>query len=75
MVGSILHTQQVIVGPSIQVSIFSTDVAVAGISWLALAAEHGVREDAQVDTVGVFVAVVAPILARVTRLADLKKGR
>ena len=73
VVGSVLHTQQLCVGPSIQVSILSTDVAIASISWLALAAEHGIREDAQVHAVGIFIAVVAPVLARITRLADLKE--
>ena len=72
VVCSVRHTQQLCVGPSIQVSVFSTDVAIASISWLALAAEHGIREDAQVDTVGIFIAVVAPVLARITRLTDLK---
>ena len=73
VVGSVLHTQQVSVGPSIQVSVLATDQAIPGVSWPALAAEHGVGEDAQVDAFCIFIAVMGTILARVTRRADLMK--
>lgn len=73
VVGGVLHTDEVGVGPSIQVAVLSADTTIPGIPWLALAAEHGLGVDAQVDAVCVFMAVVATILARVTRFANLKK--
>lgn len=73
VVGGVLHTMQVSVGPSVQVTILSANTAISGISWPALAAEHGFREDAQVDAVCIFMAVVATILARITGFANLKK--
>lgn len=72
VVGGVLHTHQVSVGPSIQVTVLSTNMAISSIPWLALAAEHGLREDTQVDAVCIFMTVVATILARVTRFAHLK---
>lgn len=73
VVGGVFHTQQVCVGPSVQVSVLSANTTIPGIPWLALAAEHGLREDAQVDAVCIFMAVVATILTRVTGFANLKK--
>lgn len=73
VVGSILHTQQVHVWPAIQVTVLSTNTAIPSITWLALATEHGLREDAQVDAVCIFIAVMASIPTRVTRCAHLKK--
>lgn len=72
VVGGVLHTHQVGVGPSIQVTVLSTNMAISSIPWLALTAKHGLREDAQVDAVCIFMTVVATILARVTRFAHLK---
>lgn len=66
VVGGVCNTQKVTVRPAIQVSVLPTDVPIASIARLALTAVHGVREDAQVDAVGMFVAVVSPVLARVT---------
>lgn len=74
VVGSILHTQQVSIGPSIQISVFSANMAIPSIPWLALTSEHGFGVDAQVDTVCIFIAVVATILARVTGCANLKRN-
>lgn len=73
VVGGILHTDQVSVGPSIQVSVLSTNIAVPSISWPALAAEHRLGEDAQVDAVCILMTIVATILARVTGFANLKE--
>ena len=72
VVGGVFHTEQVRVGPSVQVRVFSTDVSVPGVARPAFTSEHGRREEAQVDAVGVLVAVVAAVLARVTRNANLK---
>lgn len=71
VVGGILHAQQVSVGPSVQVTVFSANATVAGVSRLALAAKHGLGEDTQVDAVCIFVAVVATILAGIAGFANL----
>lgn len=73
VVGSILHTHQVSVGPPVQVTVLSTNTSIPGIPWPALTAEHGLGEDTQVDAVCISVAVVRTILTRVTRLANLNK--
>lgn len=72
VVGGILHTNQVRIGPSIQIRVLSTDMAVTSVARLALTAVHRVSEVSQVVTAGVFIAVVAPIEAGVTRSADLR---
>lgn len=74
MVGGIRHTHQVSVWPSVKVGVLSANMAVPGIPWLALTAEHGVGVDAQVDAVCIFMAVVATILARVAGFANLKES-
>lgn len=74
VIGGVLHTEQVSVGPSIQITVLSANTAISCISWLALTAEHGLGEDAQVYAVCIFMAVVATILARVTGFANLKKN-
>ena len=73
VVGSILHTTQVVVRPAIQVTVLSTDTAIPSVSWPTLAAEHGLGVDAQVDAVCILIAVVATISTRVTGCANLKK--
>lgn len=73
VISGVFHTQQVIVGPSIQVTVLSTNASIPSIPWLALTAEHGLGEDSQVDTVCIFIAVVASVFAGVTRSTNLKK--
>lgn len=73
VVGGVCHTNQVRIGPSIQICIFSTDMAVASIAWLALTAVHGIGKVPEVVTTGVFVAFVASIEAGITRRAHLQK--
>lgn len=75
VVGGVLHTQQVVVGPSVQVAVLPTDVTVPCIPRFALTAKHGVAVDAQVDAVCVLVAVMASVLTRVTGFAHLKGHR
>lgn len=72
MVGGILHTHQVGIWPSVQVTVLTANVSVPGVAWSALAAEHGLGVDTQVDAVCVFMAVVAAILAGVAGFANLK---
>ena len=72
VVGGVLHTHQVVVGPSVQVAVLSTNVAISCVPGFALTAEHGLAVDAQVNAVCISVAVVAAILTRITGLANLE---
>lgn len=72
MVSSIGNTNQVLIWPSIQVSIFSTDDAIASIAWFTLTAIHGVTKVAKVIAFGILVAVMCSICAWITWLADLE---
>lgn len=72
MVGGVLHAHQVGVWPSIEVSVLATNVSVSSVAWSALAPEHSLGVDAQIDAVCVFMAVVAAILAGVAGFANLK---
>lgn len=72
MVGGVLHTNQVSVGPSIQIGVLSTDMAITSIARLALTAVHGIGKVSEVVTAGIFVAVVASIEAGITRRAHLE---
>lgn len=73
VVGGVLHAHQVVVGPSVQVTVLSTNMTISCVPRFALAAEHGLAVDAQVNAVCVFVAVVASILARITGFANLEE--
>lgn len=72
MVSSIGNTNQVLIWPSIQVSIFSTDYAIASITWFTFTAIHGVTKVAKVIAFGILVAVMCSICAWITWLADLE---
>lgn len=72
VVGCVGHTHQVLVGPAVQVCVLPTDDAVPGVAGLALAAVRGVAVRAQVVAVGVLVAVVCPVRARVAGFAHLR---
>lgn len=72
MVSSIGNTNQVLIWPSIQISIFSTDYAIASIAWLTFTAIHGVTKVAKVIAFGILVAVMCSICAWITWLADLE---
>lgn len=73
VVGGVLHTQQVGVRPSVQVTVLSADVSVPSIAWPALAAEQGLGVDTQVDAVCMFVTVMATVFAWVSGRANLKQ--
>lgn len=72
VVGGIFHTNQVSIGPSIQICVLTTDMTIASISRLALAAVHGISKMSKVVTTGIFVAIVASIEAGVTGRAHLR---
>lgn len=75
VVGSIGGTDQVAVGPAVQVRVLPADKPIACIAYLALALVHGVAEVAQVDALRMPVAVVCLVLTRVFRLAHLGAQR
>lgn len=75
MVGGVLHTHQVSVGPSVQVRVLAADVSVASVPGFALTTVHGVGELPQVVTAGVLVAVMSPVQAGVTGRAYLETSR
>lgn len=72
VVGGVLYTNQGSVGPSIQICVLSTDVAVASIAGLALTAIHGISKVSEVVTAGIFVAVMASIETGITGCAHLE---
>lgn len=71
VVGGVFHTVEVRVWPAVKVRVLSTDVTVPSVAWFTFAAVHDVREDAQVDAVGILIAVMAAVLTWVSRCADL----
>lgn len=75
MVGGVLHTNQVSIGPSIQICVLSTDMTVASIARLALATVHGIGKVSEVVTAGVFVAVMTSIEAGITGRAHLESKK
>lgn len=72
VIGGILDTQQVVVGPSVKVAVLSTNMTVSCVPRSALTAEHGLTVDSQVNAVCIFMAVVASILTRITWFAHLE---
>lgn len=72
MVGGIFHTNQVSVGPSIQIGVLTADVSVACIAGLTFTAVHGIGEMSEVVTTGIFVALMASIETGITRCAHLE---
>lgn len=72
VVGGVLHTNQVSIGPSIQIRVLSTDMAIASIAGLALAPVHGIGKVSEVVTAGIFVAVMASIKAGITGCTHLE---
>lgn len=66
------HAHQVLVGPAIQVCVLPADDAIASVAGLALTAVHGVAVMAQVVALGILVAFVSPVRARVAGFAHLR---
>lgn len=71
VVGGVLHTDQVWIGPAIEIRVLSTDMAVASIARLAFTTVHGIGEVSKVVTACIFIALVASVEAGITRSADL----
>lgn len=72
MVCGVGHAHQGLVGPAVQVCVLPADDAIARVAGLALAAVHGVAVMAQVVALGVLVAVVRPVCARVAGFTHLR---
>lgn len=72
MVGGVFHTNQVSVGPPIQISVLTADVTVARIAGFTLTAVHGIGEMSEVVTTGILVALMASIETGITRCAHLE---
>lgn len=72
VVSGIGNTNKVLIWPSIQVSVFSADDAVASIAWFTFTAIHGVTEVAKVIAFGILVTVMCSICAWITWLANLE---
>lgn len=72
MVSGISNTNKILIWPSIQVSVFSTDYAIASIAWFTFTAIHWVAEVAKVVTFGILVAIMCSICAWVPWFADLE---
>lgn len=74
VIGSILHTLKVSIGPAIQICVLPTDVSISSIARLALTAEHGLCEMAQVVASGILIAIMASVEAGITRCTHLQIG-
>lgn len=79
MVGGICSTHKILVGPSIQIKVLSTDDAVSSITNTAFTLVHRVTEVSQEDAFSILVATVAVILTGVVGFTHLfmkkKKNR
>lgn len=73
MIGGVGSTHKVLIGPAIQIWVFSTNEAVSSVTSPALTLVHRVTEVADVDAFGIFVTVVGFVLAWVLWLTHLKK--
>lgn len=71
VVSGVFHTVEVRVWPAVKIRVLSTYVTVPSVAWFTFAAVHDVREDAQVDAVGLLIAAMAAVLTWVSRYADL----
>lgn len=71
VVGGISSTHQVLIGPTIQIRIFSTDKAITSIANLTLTFIHRVTEVAKVDALSKPMTTMGLVLARVLRFTNL----
>lgn len=71
MVGGICSTHKILVGPSIQIKVLSTDDAISSITNAALTLVHRVAEVSKEDALCILVATVAVVLTGVVRFTHL----
>lgn len=73
VIGCVLDTHKISIGPAIKISVFSTDVAISSKARSALTAVHGVCEMTQVVAASVLIAVVASVETGIARRAHLHR--
>lgn len=73
VISGVCTTHKVLIGPAIQVRVFSTKEAISSVTSPTLTLVHRVTEVADVDAFGIFVTVVGPVLAWIFRLAHLRE--
>jgi len=71
MVGGICSTRKILVGPSIQIKVLSTDDSVSSITNTALTFIHRVVNVAKEDAFSILVATVAVVLTGVVGFTHL----
>lgn len=71
MVGGICSTHKILVWPSIQIEVLSTNDAVSSITNTALTLVHRVTEVSQEDAFSILVATVAVVLTGVVGFTHL----
>lgn len=71
MVSGISTTHKVLIGPAIQIRVFTTNEAISSVTRPTLTLVHWITEVADVDAFGIFVTVVRPVLTWVLRLTYL----
>lgn len=73
VISGVSTTHKVLIGPAIQVWVFSTDEAISSVTGPTLTLVHRVTEVADVDAFSIFVTVVGLVLAWVLWFTHLKK--
>lgn len=73
MVGCISAAHEVLIGPTVQIWVLSTDEAVPSVTSATLTLVHGVAEVADVNAFCMFVAVMGFVLARILGFTHLNK--
>lgn len=71
VIGGICSTHKILVGPSIQIKILTTDDAVSSITNPALTLVHRVSEVTEEDAFGKLVTAVAVVFAGVVGFTNL----
>lgn len=73
MIGGISITHKILIWPSVQVRVLSTQETISSITSPTLALVHWVTEVTDVDTLSIFVTVVGLVLAWIFRFTDLNE--
>lgn len=73
MISRISTAHKVLIWPSVQVGVLSTQETISSITSPTLALIHWVTEVADVDTLSVFVTVVGLVLAWILWFTDLNE--
>lgn len=71
MVGGICSTRKILIGPSIQIKVLSTDDAISSITNTALTLVHRIAKVTKEDAFSILVATVAVVLTGVVGFTHL----